>query len=675
MSSATIKTDRQSRPQIAPPEINMGKELLVVSLVFGVAAWIFFTGLGNFPLFNPDECFYAEPAREMLETGDWITTTLNYAVRYTKPPLHYWATAICYYLFGTNEFAARFFSATCGSILVATTYCMLKKFVGMRAGLIGAAILLTAPLFVVTGRLGLGDMTLSACIAGGLFCFFSAFREKRISFAFIGYALLACAAMTKGPVGIVLPVIILAAYHLIRRNLKEAFLFYKPHWGALLAAAIALPWYVVETIVTKGEYFTCFIVMENFQRFTNVVSGHKGAWWYHIAAVTGGSLPWSIFLPQALYNTFKPGAPDAVPASTSPVKKSKWSVLDTYRNLDAKQDLALFAACFALITVIFFSASVSKLLSYTVPAFPALAILLAIEVDRAINDAKLKRLLVPIAILATVYGVGILVEPMIVKLIRRAPENIGAIVGGYITAEFIALAAAVGLITLGRRTWGFAVLATATIGIAAFYGYKGASAFADKTERGLPVIARFAAASNEPIFVYKARLPSLPFYTHRATVLSPTQERPIAGTNRYTGVAGQSQPPRINFFGLYKTAEPPVTPETTKQETSEEGVQANGKPKYDYITGGEVMDEIAKREKGYVITKATDAGNFEGRTGFKKVTQAGSFVLYRWMRPGADRAEVQKVSSSSTASPNAANAWELEAFDQMRNWKPTKAAR
>ncbi len=635
MSSATIKTDRKSKSQLANSETNLAKELLVVSLVFIAASWIFFTGLGDFPLFNPDECFYAEPAREMLETGDWITTTLNYAVRYTKPPLHYWATAICYYLFGTNEFAARFFSATCGSIMVAASYCMLNKFVSMRAGLIGAAVLMTAPLFVVTGRLGLGDMTLSACIAGGLFCFFSAFREKRISLAFWGYALLACAALTKGPVGIVLPVIILATYHLIRRNLKEAFVFYKPHWGALLAAAITLPWYVVETIVTKGEYFTCFIVMENFQRFTNVVSGHKGAWWYHIAAVTGGLLPWSIFLPQALYNTFRPGAPDAVPSTTSPATKSRWSILDTYRNLDAKQDLALFAACFAIITVAFFSASVSKLLSYTVPAFPALAILLAIEIDRALNDAKLKRILTPIAILATIYGIGVFVEPMIVKLIRRAPENISAIVSGYIIAEAIALAAAVGLVVIGRRVWGFAILAVATIGIAAFYGYKGANAFANKTERGLPNIARFAADSKEPIFVYKARLPSLPFYTRRATVLSPTQERPIAGTNRYTGVAGQSQPPKINFFGLYKTPEPPVSEVTTSEKSSDEELRPDGKPKYDYITGGEVMDEIGKRERGYVITKVSDAGNFENRAGFKKVTQSGSFVLYRWLRPSS----------------------------------------
>ena len=73
------------------------------------AAVIFFYHLGNFPLFNPDEGLYAEPAREMLDTGDYITTTLNYVVRFTKPPLIIWAMALAYKLFGINEFAARIF--------------------------------------------------------------------------------------------------------------------------------------------------------------------------------------------------------------------------------------------------------------------------------------------------------------------------------------------------------------------------------------------------------------------------------------------------------------------------------------------------------------------------------------------------------------------------------------
>jgi 4-amino-4-deoxy-L-arabinose transferase-like glycosyltransferase len=167
MSSSTINVDRSTATQKASPSgirhddakpKKLGLELAVVALVFATAGYIFYTALGDVPLFNPDECFYAEPAREMLETGNWITTTLNYDIRYTKPPLHYWATALSYYLFGVDEFAARFYSATCAAILVASTYCLTNKFVGMRAGLIASAVLMSAPLYVVTGRLAIIEM-------------------------------------------------------------------------------------------------------------------------------------------------------------------------------------------------------------------------------------------------------------------------------------------------------------------------------------------------------------------------------------------------------------------------------------------------------------------------------------------------------------------------------------
>ncbi len=82
-------------------------------LVMSTSCMVFFNGLGKYPLFNPDEALYAEPAREMLVTGEYITTLLNYVVRYTKPPLVIWAMAGSYKIFGVNEFAARFFGVAC----------------------------------------------------------------------------------------------------------------------------------------------------------------------------------------------------------------------------------------------------------------------------------------------------------------------------------------------------------------------------------------------------------------------------------------------------------------------------------------------------------------------------------------------------------------------------------
>jgi 4-amino-4-deoxy-L-arabinose transferase-like glycosyltransferase len=643
MASSTISVDRRTTtPQSAPfgqrqdsVKPSLSRELLVVALVFIAASWVFFTGLGDVPLFNPDECFYAEPAREMLETRDFITTTLNYDIRYTKPPLHYWATALSYHLFGVDEFAARFFSAMCAAILVASTYCLVNKFVGMRAGLIATGVLLTAPLYVVTGRLAIAEMSLSLFTTGSLFCFYNAFKEKRMSFAWIGYVLLACGMMTKGPVGIVLPVIILGAYHLLRRNFMEALKFYKPHWGALIAAALSLPWYIIETIVTKGEYFTCFIVMENFQRFTNVVSGHKAPWWYHIAAVGGGFLPWSLFLPQAILGALKP---EKQP-SPKDQPTNRWAILDTYRHLDAKQDLALFAVVLFVTTIAFYSASVSKLLSYTVCCFPALAIAVAIQVDKMINDSKLRNLLIPVAILATVFGIGSLVEPAIIKIIRGAPQNIGPIIETYMLTQLAAFTVAIALMVKGRRTWGVALIGISTLLTTSFSGYQIISAVATKQERGLPTIARFAAASKDPIFVYKARVPSVPFYTRRKTEMSPAQEIPIAGTNRYTGVAGQSQPPKIKFFGLGSASSEATDEDATRQKLAEDAnrlaQESHALPKYERLTGADVDAQVQTRKRAYIIAKVNDAADFRNRPGYKQIAQSQSFTLIQWIKPEA----------------------------------------
>lgn len=634
MTSSTINIDLKASPQGAPVGLRqddvkqkrLGVELAVVALVFSAACYMFYTALGDVPLFNPDECFYAEPAREMLETGNWITTTLNYDIRYTKPPLHYWATALSYYLFGVDEFAARFYSATCGAVLATSTYCLTNRFVGMRAALITVAVLLSAPLYVVTGRLAINEMSLSLFSTGGLYCFYTAFREKRISYAWLGYALLAGGMMTKGPVGIVLPVLILGVYHLARRNFIEAIKFYKPHWGALLAAALSLPWYVIETIVTKGEYFTCFIVMENFQRFTNVVSGHKAPWWYHIAAVFGGFLPWSLFLPQAIHNALNPDRD----LTLSERNQSRSAILDRFKNLDARQDLALFAVCLFVTTIAFYSASVSKLLSYTICCFPALAIAVGLLIDKSIDKPSVKSLLLPVLIIATAFGIGNFCEPLIVKLVRGAPGNIVQVIEGIMLLEFGAFTVATILIALRRRVMAVAIVSLSTIFALSHFGLQIVSAVSTKQERGLPALARFAATSNDPIFTYKARMPSVPFYTRRETVFSPAQEIPIAGTDRYTGVAGQSQPPEITIFG--KKFGPG---ETAEQLAAAEDIAAL--PKYERLSGDVVLKEVETRPRAYILSKANDVKDFNNRPGYKLIGKLNSFALIQWIKPSAKK--------------------------------------
>ena len=159
--------------------------LLAITSVFLLACVVFFYKLGSFPLFNPDEALYAEPAREMLECGEYITTLLNYVVRFTKPPLCIWAMAASYQVFGVNEFAARFFGAACGAVLVAITCGFIIRFISLRAAVPAALTLVSAPLFVGTAREAITDMPLSLFMACAQMAFFTAFESGRKSYSYI----------------------------------------------------------------------------------------------------------------------------------------------------------------------------------------------------------------------------------------------------------------------------------------------------------------------------------------------------------------------------------------------------------------------------------------------------------------------------------------------------------
>jgi 4-amino-4-deoxy-L-arabinose transferase-like glycosyltransferase len=553
-----ISSDSEPQKDSAfnPLDLNCLAWLAIISIIAGL---IFFTGLGGFPLFNPDEALYAEPAREMLETGNWMTTYLNYAVRFTKPPLCIWMMAISYQIFGVNEFAARFFGAACATIIVAITYLYIRKFVSNRAAVCGALSLVVAPLFFGTAREAITDMPLTLFIAGALMAFHRAFTAQRWSFCLLAYVLLGLAVMTKGPVAIVLPALVLFAYHFLRGNLISALKFYKPWFGAAIVAAISLPWFIGEIAITKGAYFREFILRENLQRFTGVVDQHKGGPLYHVVAMFGGYLPWSVFLPQALVGAF-----------ILPGKK----LLSRYRELTPSQDVALFASCFALITLAFFTASVSKLLPYTLPAFPALAILIALELEKIFSGFSIKRLLVPCAVLGIAYGACGLAAPHLAHAIRHLPNGIMPIAGGYLSFQSLLMVLVLALVVLRRSQAAITVFTIGTILSSSYFASKALPIVSQEFEGPIPAFSTFAGASGEAMFVYKVRKPSIPFYAHRATVLSPNQE---------------------------------------------------------FLTTT-VEEEVPRHASAYIIAKKKDSGVFLNQPGYKLVKQEGQYCLLHWRK-------------------------------------------
>ncbi len=510
------------------------------TFVFASACLMFFYNLGNFPLFNPDEALYAEPAREMLETGEYITTWLNYAVRFTKPPLVIWAMAAGYQLFGVTEFAARYFGAACGAVLVAATYLFTRAQINNRAALIAAFALMTAPLFLGTAKEAITDIPLSLFVTGSLMCFFHSYESRKkltrnstvltannallttndtvlttnntlvttnnTILLIVAYTAVGLAVMTKGPIGIILPVAILGIYHLLKWDVRSALLFYKPWFGILLVALIAVPWFAVEISVTKGDYYREFILRENFQRFTGVVD-HKAAWWYHIAAMFGGFFPWTIFVPGALLTAIN-------------IEGSTWTnILTRFRTLTPRQSTMLLAGLGSAIILGFFSAGVSKLIPYTLPAFPLLAILVGSYIDELWTKQSTKLPAALFVTLAIIYTGALAAIPILGAKLHDCPTALLSAIWALLIVHAFAAAFA-SVLWLKRKFAASLVTFTAATFLALLIvGNQGLEAVSNQWETPIQSFSQFAGGSKDTIIVYQMRKPSVTFYAKRKFLL------------------------------------------------------------------------------------------------------------------------------------------------------------
>lgn len=543
-STVRIVTPQKQHPEAMENSAKAAWSRVVpFALIFLAACTILFGELGRFPLFNPDEALYAEPAREMLEIGDYITTYLNYVVRFTKPPIAIWGQAACILAFGCNEFAVRFFGAMSGALLVAVTYFFSERFTSRRGAIVAAISLITAPLFVGTAREAITDMPLSFFMASGILSFYASYKTRNSALLWIAYICTGLAVMTKGPVGLVLPVAILAVYHILRQDIKAALSFYRPIIGLAIVALIAVPWFAVEIYITKGAYFNEFIMRENVQRFTSVVDSHKGGWWYHIVAMLGGFFPWSVFVPQALAAALPWEALKSAWRNSGPL-----SILRAFKEMTAEQDLALFCLCFTVITVAFFSASVSKLLPYTLPAFPALAVLLALEFERIIKTDSSKRAVYPAILLTIVFAAATVLPPLFIHKLRDCPETLGQMIQSFACFQLIFITASTALASRHFFRSAYFLFVLPTFFAFLFFGYRILTVLSQTWEEPLPAMAQYAAVSDLPILVYDMRKPSIPFYTHRQVIQPSNPEQLMEQLNKSKGAYILSKMKKRDFF-------------------------------------------------------------------------------------------------------------------------------
>ena len=354
------ETDNSSRDG---DSLSMAARALWLVLIIATLYLCYFHNLGAIGLVGPDEPRYAWIAREMHESGDWVTPRLYGKPWFEKPVLLYWGAALSFKLFGVTEAAARFPSAFAALL---TTLAMAWLAWRVYGPWTARWLLLLLPTTV--GMIGFShaaatDMPFAATLTIALV--FAAIilgltrnqdsppiqRMSWLALIFFGF-FLGLATLAKGPAAIVLPgggVLLWAA---LTRRWRDAFRCLHPVAIASFCLT-ALPWYIICSR-RNSDFFRIFIIEHNFKRYVTPEFQHIQPFWFYVPVLLVAFAPWTLALVWcALFGALR-AWPQRRPS-----------------------DATLLALCWVLFCLVFFSVSKSKLPGYILPAVPAIALLLA----------------------------------------------------------------------------------------------------------------------------------------------------------------------------------------------------------------------------------------------------------------------------------------------------------
>ncbi len=369
-------------------------ELLVLFLVPAV---IFFYRLDAFPFYILDEARNAEAAREMLERSDFLVPTFNYELRTDKPPLHYWFSILAYKLVGVSELSSRIGSAITGVLTVSLVYLFTAKVLNRKTALISALLLPTCLYSFLTFRMFIPDPYLVFFSTLALFSFYLSISKP--AYIYVFYMAAGFGTLAKGPVGFILPSGVALAFvffrgimtsnsgtrgitNLLLSGLTSFKVFFttKHIAGLVIAAMIAIPWYVLVYIKTGGEFTSAFFLKHNIGRFLSPMEGHAGPFYVPSLFLLLGFFPWSFFIVQVL--------------------------LFSYRQ--RRDPLQLFLFLWVILHIIFYAISATKLPQYLVPVYPALSILTAEYLSKDLPYKRLSAAFIGVAGLSACIALFIL---------------------------------------------------------------------------------------------------------------------------------------------------------------------------------------------------------------------------------------------------------------------------
>ncbi|HQS02101.1 MAG: hypothetical protein B7Y07_01865 [Halothiobacillus sp. 24-54-40] len=328
------------------------------------AVWLGAT-LSLRPLFVPDEGRYVGVALAMLHSGDWLVPKLDGLPFFHKPPLFYWVTASALAVFGPHEWAARAAPFLAALASAFTLFWFLNQHVNRRAAGLSLLILGSFPLFFDAAQFASMDMLVGSLIAITILLLAHVSQQLMLGktaykILVLAYATAGLGMMTKGMIGFVLPGMVITFWLLWNRRFTHLYrLISLP--GLAVFLAIVLPWFVLMELKFPGFLHYTFIYQQ-FDRYLDSSFNNPQPLYFYVMILFGGLLPWAVgMLLLGLY----------------PNTRKQLQITD--------KSLKSLGLIWLASILVFFSIPTSKLIGYILPTVPAIALLLAMLLEQALQ--------------------------------------------------------------------------------------------------------------------------------------------------------------------------------------------------------------------------------------------------------------------------------------------------
>lgn len=356
---------------------NSGKSMVL----FALLSLIFFIGLGHVHLFDWDEINFAESAREMIESGDYLHVQINYMPFWEKPPFFIWLQVLSMKVFGINEFAARFPNAVFGFLYLISLYLIGKKHYSAKFGFTWAILFFASLLPHIYFKSGIIDPVFNFFIFLSIYFMIRTIsrqeNEKLIQTALLSGVFSGLSVLTKGPVGFLILALTLFVYLLIKRfrnfpSITSILLFFTG-----LSSVISI-WLIFEVAQNGLDVLGQFIAYQA-ELFSSGVAGHEQPFYYHFVVVFFGCFPISILALPSFGKT--------------------------------RSDFHLWMKILFWVVIILFSIVTTKIVHYSSMTYVPLAFLAALTVTKSAVKNYVKWLFLIIGIL---IGIVITAVPLII---------------------------------------------------------------------------------------------------------------------------------------------------------------------------------------------------------------------------------------------------------------------